>query len=98
MDVATVAARSVFDSRHRAGALYPFRGLCSAALAYKVSQAYQLRYGVAGVPLESLLDLVALATVADVVPMHDENRTFVREGLVRLSRGARCGVRALKQV
>lgn len=83
---------------HRVGARYPFRGLCSAALAYKVSQAYQLRYGVAGVPLESLLDLVALATVADVVPLHDENRNFVREGLVQLSRGARCGVRALKQV
>jgi single-stranded-DNA-specific exonuclease len=83
---------------HRAGARYPFRGLCSAALAYKVAQAYQLRYGVAGVPLESLLDLVALATVADVVPLHDENRNFVREGLIQLSRGTRCGVRALKQV
>jgi len=82
---------------HRAGALYPFRGLCSAALAYKVAQAYQLRYGIAGVPLESLLDLVALATVADVVPLHDENRNFVREGLHQLSRGARCGIRALKQ-
>jgi single-stranded-DNA-specific exonuclease len=82
---------------HRADALYPFRGLCSAALAYKVAQAYQLRYGVAGVPLESLLDLVALATVADVVPLHDENRNFVREGLHQLSRGARCGIRALKQ-
>jgi single-stranded-DNA-specific exonuclease len=82
---------------HRAGARYPFRGLCSAALAYKVAQAYQLRYGVAGVPLESLLDLVALATVADVVPLHDENRNFVREGLIQLSRGTRCGVQALKQ-
>jgi single-stranded-DNA-specific exonuclease len=83
---------------HRANARYPFRGLCSAALAYKVAHAYQLRYGVAGVPLESLLDLVALATVADVVPLQDENRGFVREGLAQLSRGARCGVRALKQV
>ena len=83
---------------HRADALYPFRGLCSAALAYKVAQAYLSRYGDAGVPLESLLDLVALATVADVVPLHDENRNFVREGLHRLSRGARCGIRALKQV
>jgi len=83
---------------HRADARYPFRGLCSAALAYKVAQAYQLRYGQAGVPLESLLDLVALATVADVVPLQDENRGFVREGLAQLSRGARGGVRALKQV
>jgi single-stranded-DNA-specific exonuclease len=83
---------------HRAGARYPFLGLCSAGLAYKVAQAYQLRFGEAGVPLESLLDLVALATVADVVPLQDENRGFVREGLVQISRGARCGIRALKQV
>ena len=83
---------------HRADARYPFRGLCSAALAYKVAQAYQIRYGTAGVPLDSLLDLVALATIADVVPLHDENRRFVREGLGQLSRGARCGIRALKQV
>ncbi len=83
---------------HRAGARYPFRGLCSAALAYKVCQAYTIRYGQAGVPLDSLLDLVALATIADVVPLHDENRGFVREGLVQLSRGSRCGVRALKLV
>jgi single-stranded-DNA-specific exonuclease len=83
---------------HRAGARYPFRGLCSAGLAYKVVQAYRMRYGDAGVPLESLLDLVALATVADVVPLQDENRGFVREGLAQISRGARCGIRALKQV
>ena len=83
---------------HRTDARYPFRGLCSAALAYKVVQAYQLRYDEAGVLLESLLDLVALATIADVVPLQDENRGFVREGLAQLSRGARCGIRALKQV
>ena len=83
---------------HRADARYPFLGLCSAGLAYKVAQAYQLRYGEAAVPLESLLDLVALATIADVVPLHDENRGFVREGLSQISRGARCGIRALKQV
>ena len=82
---------------HRVGAQYPFRGLCSAGLAYKVVQAYQLRYGDQGLPLESFLDLVALATVADVVPLQDENRGFVREGLAQISRGARCGIRALKQ-
>jgi single-stranded-DNA-specific exonuclease len=83
---------------HRADARYPFRGLCSAALAYKVVEAYQSRYGDAGMPLESLLDLVALATIADVVPLQDENKGFVRAGLAQLSRGARCGIRALKQV
>ncbi|WP_455377110.1 single-stranded-DNA-specific exonuclease RecJ [Petrachloros mirabilis] len=83
---------------HRVEAQYPFLGLCSAGLAYKVAQAYEMRYGGGGIPLESLLDLVALATVADVVPLQDENRGFVREGLAQLSRGARCGIRALKQV
>lgn len=83
---------------HRADGRYPFHGLCSAGLAYKVAQAYELRYGETGIPLHSLLDLVALATIADVVPLQDENRGFVREGLAQLSRGARCGVRALKQV
>lgn len=83
---------------HRQDARYPFQGLCSGGLAYKVTQAYEAKYGSGSVPLESLLDLVALATIADVVPLQDENRWFVREGLARISRGARCGIRALKHV
>jgi len=82
---------------HRADSAYPFRELCSAGLAYKVVQAYEERYGAGEPARESLLDLVALATVADVVPLQDENRWFVREGLTLVSRGARCGIRALKQ-
>lgn len=83
---------------HRQEARYPFQGLCSGGLAYKVAQAYEMKYGAGSVPLESLLDLVALATIADVVPLQDENRLFVREGLAQISRGARCGIRALKRV
>lgn len=83
---------------HRPDARYPFHGLCSGGLAYKVAQAYEMKYGSGSVPLESLLDLVALATIADVVPLQDENRWFVREGLGHISRGARCGLRALKLV
>jgi single-stranded-DNA-specific exonuclease len=83
---------------HRRDSQYPFRGLCSGGLAYKVAGAYQAKYGAGTVPLESLLDLVALSTVADVVPLQDENRAFVREGLMQLSRGARCGIRALKHM
>ena len=61
-------------------------------------QAYQLRYGSGECRSESLLDLVALATVADIVPLQDENRNFVREGLAQISHDARCGIRALKHV
>lgn len=82
---------------HRRDALYPFKGLCSAGLAYKCVQAYCAKFG-GPFSLESVLDLVALATVADIVPLQDENRVFVREGLAQISRGARCGIRALKQV
>ncbi|MEX5216712.1 MAG: single-stranded-DNA-specific exonuclease RecJ [Nitrospira sp.] len=82
---------------HRRDAVYPFKGLCSAGLAYKCVQAYCVRFG-SRFSLESVLDLVALATVADIVPLHDENRVFVRDGLAQISRGARCGIRALKQV
>jgi single-stranded-DNA-specific exonuclease len=83
---------------HRRDARYPFRGLCSGGLAYKAACAYEATYGSGAVPTDTLLDLVALSTIADVVPLQDENRAFVREGLAQLSRGARCGVRALKQV
>ena len=83
---------------HRHDAQYPFHGLCSGGLAYKVAQAYEMKYGAGTVPLDTLLDLVALATIADVVPLQDENRLFVREGLAHISRGARCGIRALKRV
>jgi single-stranded-DNA-specific exonuclease len=83
---------------HRRDAAYPFKGLCSAGLAYKVVSAYEQRYGSGDVTPESCLDLVALATVADIVPLQDENRLLVRQGLVQITRAVRPGIRALKQV
>lgn len=83
---------------HRKDAVYPFPALCSGALAYKVCEAYIRKYGGSAELLAGQLDLVALATVADVVPLVDENRLFVREGLARITAGARPGLRALKQV
>ena len=69
---------------------YPFSGLCGAGVALKICQALQ---GMAGV--EKRLDLAAIATVADVVPLQDENRIIVREGLARIADTARPGLRAL---
>ncbi|MCL4472480.1 MAG: single-stranded-DNA-specific exonuclease RecJ [Actinobacteria bacterium] len=48
--------------------------------------------------LRRLLDLVALGTIADVVPLIDENRALVKQGLVQLSRTGRPGLKALMQV
>ncbi len=69
---------------------YPFPRLCGAGVALKICQALQ---GMAGV--EKRLELAALATVADIVPLTDENRIIVREGLSRMEHTVRPGLRAL---
>jgi single-stranded-DNA-specific exonuclease len=68
---------------------YPFPDLCGTGVVLKLLQAL----GAEG--LERQLDLVALATVADVVPLVDENRALVAAGLRRLARTSRPGLRAL---
>jgi single-stranded-DNA-specific exonuclease len=70
---------------------YPFRDLCGTGVVYKLL----LALGAGG--LERHLDLVALATVADVVPLVDENRTLVVAGLRRLARAERAGLKALME-
>jgi len=68
---------------------YPFPELCGTGVVYKLAQAL-------GVPgLERHLDLVALATIADVVPLVDENRVFAIAGLKRLALAERPGIAAL---
>ena len=69
---------------------YPCSFLCGAGVALKICQALQ---GTAG--LEKRLDLAAIATVADVVPLMDENRIIVREGLERIRKTRRPGLKAL---
>ena len=69
---------------------YPFPGLCGAGVALKICQALQ---GMAGV--EKRLDLASIATVADVVPLLDENRVIVSEGLKRIAATDRPGLKAL---
>jgi single-stranded-DNA-specific exonuclease len=74
---------------------YPFPELCGTGVVFKLAQALYAAAGRDPVALEGHLDLVALATVADVVPLVDENRGLVRAGLRRLSRTAKPGLRAL---
>ena len=57
---------------------YPCRELCATAVAYKLAQALYGARGRDPAELEAELDLVALATIADVVPLLGENRTLVR--------------------
>ncbi len=68
---------------------YPFPELCGTGVVYRLLSAL----GAEG--LDRHLDLVALATVADVVPLVDENRALVTAGLRRLARTPKPGLRAL---
>ena len=77
---------------------YPFPDLCAAGVAYKLAEALFAVAGADPAPLEEDLDLVALATVADVVPLLGENRRLVREGLPALARTQKPGLRALMRV
>ncbi len=82
----------------------PFVELCSAGLAFKLAHALLKRGRETGLPgaadfdLRSSLDLVALGTIADIVPLTGENRILVTAGLERLHATRRPGLVALKRV
>ncbi len=74
---------------------YPFTGLCGTGVVWKLAEAL---LGPAHPFLERHLDIVALATVADVVPLVDENRALALLGLRRLAQTQKPGLRALMKV
>jgi single-stranded-DNA-specific exonuclease len=73
---------------------YPFSALCAAGVAHKLSLALRRAAAISGDEREEL-DLVALATVADMVPLIGENRRLVRQGLRVMRTAPRVGLRAL---
>ena len=81
-----------------------FTELCSVGLAFKLAHAILKRGretglpGAAGFDLKPLLDLVALGTIADLVPLTGENRILVTAGLEKLNTTRRPGIVALKEV
>ncbi len=77
---------------------YPCRDLCAAAVAHKLAQATLLAAGHDRHEADEDLDLVALATIADVVPLLGENRNIVRRGLRVLAATGKPGLRALMAV
>ncbi|MGQ9630589.1 MAG: single-stranded-DNA-specific exonuclease RecJ [bacterium] len=77
---------------HQEGCQYPFKYLCGAGVALKLLQA------LTGRKLEEHWDLVALATVADVVPLLGENRILVKYGLSMIDGTRKKGIAALKEV
>jgi single-stranded-DNA-specific exonuclease len=77
---------------------YPFKELCGVGVAYKLMQALFRHLQRDDKDLYRYLDLVAIGSAADIVPLVDENRIFVKHGLEQLNRTENIGLRALMQV
>lgn len=74
---------------------YPFRDLCGCGVAFKMAQALQNRGKISKHILTQILDLAAIGTVGDVMPLIDENRTITKFGLRVINTGSRPGLRKL---
>src|SRR5438309_3766660 len=72
--------------------------LCSVGIAFKLCHALLKTRPLPGFDLKAKLDLVALGTVADIVPLRDENRVLVQRGAIEIARTSRIGLRKLMQV
>lgn len=72
---------------------YRFKELCSAGLAMKIVEAHGGKEAAA-----QFYDIAAIGTVADVVPLMNENRFFVKHGIEKINKNPCCGVNALKAV
>jgi single-stranded-DNA-specific exonuclease len=77
---------------------YPERNLAGVGLAYKICEALLKRRAVPEICLEDWLDLVAVGTVADIVPLTGENRSLVRAGLRQLRQCKRQGLFSLARM
>ncbi len=97
-------AEAVINPR-QPGCPYPSKDLAGAGVAFKLAQALlranhkvPLPTTAAELSEEALLDLVALGTIADMVPLLGENHVLTRRGMARLNRGQRPGLAALIDV
>jgi len=82
---------------NRPGCSYPNRNLCGAGVAFKVGQLLARSLGRSADESWEYLDLVALATIADQVPLRGENRVLARYGLRALAGTGRPGLTALME-
>lgn len=87
-------ALAVIDPK-RPDCPYPFKQLAGVGVAFKLAQGLLLRLGIDTSILEKFIELVAIGTAADIVPLVEENRIFVKVGLERLNDTENVGLKAL---
>ncbi len=79
----------------RPDSTYPFRELSGVGVAFKLAQTLQRKTGMKKEILAEVLDLVAIGTIGDIMPLVDENRTLVKFGLRAINSGKRRGLKKL---
>lgn len=87
-------AVAVLDPKRR-DCTYPFDGLSGAGVAFKLVQGTLKKLGLSDKVAFQFLDLVAISTASDIVPLIDENRILMREGLKLINTTPRAGIKAL---
>jgi len=87
-------AAAILDPK-RPDCPYPFKELAGIGVAFKLACALFERRGIGPEPIYELLDLVALGSTADIVPIIGENRILVRYGLERMANTQNVGLRAI---
>lgn len=90
-------AVAVLDPK-RADCTYPFDELSGCGIGFKLISGFVKRHNIPFSEIEQYLDLVAVSTAADIVPLVDENRTLVHFGLKRLNYCPRLGFRAILEM
>jgi single-stranded-DNA-specific exonuclease len=88
------AAVAVLDPK-RDDCNYPFDELSGCGIGFKVAQAYAQKHNIPFERIQPLLDLVAISTAADIVPITGENRILAYYGLQWLNKNPRAGIKAI---
>jgi single-stranded-DNA-specific exonuclease len=74
---------------------YPFKELAGVGVAYKLAQGINTRWGLSAKSHEKYIDLVAIGSAADIVPLIDENRVLVKHGLAKVNETGGIGISSL---
>ena len=94
-NVTDIIADCLVINPKQPGCEYPFKSLAGCGVAFKMAQALQKKTGMPKSVLTEVLDLAAIGTVGDIMPLVDENRTIVKFGLKVIHLGKRNGLKTL---
>ena len=94
-NITDTKANCILVNPKQPGCTYPFKGLAGVGVTFKLVQAMTKRNIIDKRILAQVLDLAAIGTIGDIMPLIDENRTIVKFGLREINKGKRIGITAL---